>query len=52
MTMRDPELMWNKLKELYSAVSEAAIDAKLTRQHQIQMGYGEPVMNTVIVLMH
>lgn len=42
--MRDPATVWIKLKELYHAVSEASIDAKLSRLQQIKIGNGESII--------
>lgn len=44
MTMRDPRLIWGKLKKSYQAVSEAAIDAKLTKLQGVRMTQNEPVI--------
>ena len=44
MTLRNPFEVWQKLKASYQAVSEAAIDAKLTKLQQMRMDPEEPVM--------
>lgn len=44
MTLRDPFEVWQKLKKSYQAVSEAAIDGKLTKLQQIRMGVNEAVI--------
>lgn len=36
-TMRDPVLIWTKLKETFQAVPEASIDAKLTKLQAMSM---------------
>lgn len=41
MTVTDPASVWNRLKKLCSAVSEAAIDTKPFRPYWIKMGSGK-----------
>lgn len=44
MTCRDPCELWNKLKKLFLSVSEASIDAKLTRLQNIKMTAKDSVL--------
>lgn len=37
MTCRGPHEVWQRLKKIFQTVSEASIDAKLTRLHEIKM---------------
>lgn len=42
--VRCPTEAWNKLRTMFQAVSEASIDAKLTKLQNIQMAKGEKVI--------
>lgn len=37
LVMRDPVAVWKKLKDTYQAVSEASIDAKLSKLQHLKM---------------
>ena len=44
MTLRDPAEVWNTLKSTFQKVSEASVDAKLTRLQNLQMNADEKVV--------
>lgn len=43
IALRSPNTIWNKLKKMYQAVSEASMDAMLTKLQSIKLGTSEAI---------